>query len=58
VDHPQDDLETELVDLTTISMSTLRSCDPHLLAASTAHILAQVMRPRSNFGTSPPGRVD
>jgi hypothetical protein len=58
VDHPQDDLETELVDLTSISMSTLRSCDPHLLAASMAHILMQVMKPRSNFGSAPPGRVD
>lgn len=58
MDHPQDDLETELIDLTCISMSTLRSCDPHLLAASMARILAQVMKPRSNFGNSPPGRVD
>ena len=58
MDHPQDDLETDLVDLTSISMSTLRSCDPHLLAASVAHMLTQVEKPRSNFGNAPPGRVD
>jgi hypothetical protein len=58
VDHPKDDLETELVDLTSTPLSTLRDCDSRLLDASRSKVLEQVDRPRVNLGDSPPGRVD
>jgi hypothetical protein len=58
VDHPKDDLETELVDVTSIPLSTLRDCDSGLLDTALSKVLEQVDRPRVNLGNQPPGRVD
>jgi hypothetical protein len=58
VDPSPRDVETDLVDLTDLSLSALRSCDASLLAGSMARLLRQVERPRVNLGTGPPDRVD
>jgi hypothetical protein len=58
VDHRQGDLETELVDLTSIQLSTLRDCDARLLAPSMSRALKQIDKPRTNLGNQPPGRAD
>jgi hypothetical protein len=52
-------VETDLIDLTGLSLSTLRACDATLLAPSLERVLQQVERPRVNLGgQGPPGRVD
>lgn len=52
-------VETEMIDLTAISISALRTCDEAELALSMRRVLVQTMRPRANIGgTGPPGRVD
>lgn len=53
-----EEFETDLVDLTELSISDLRTCAPSLLAHSMNRILRQVERPRANIGQSPPGRAD
>ena len=55
-----DDLvETELLDLSEVFLSTLNLLDPAAVLPSVHRILAQVDRPRANLGGSgPPGRVD
>jgi hypothetical protein len=59
VDHPSEDVETELVDLSEVSLGGLRASDPELLNRSVSRLLRQIARPRLNLGTSgPPGRVD
>jgi hypothetical protein len=58
VDHPSDDIQSELIDLTGISMEDLRHCDRSTLESSLEPLLRQVERPRHNFGSGPPGRVD
>ncbi|GAA4945216.1 hypothetical protein [Actinoplanes utahensis] len=52
------EVETDLIDLSEISLATLHRCDPSVLSASVRKILAQVDNPRANLGTGPPGRVD
>lgn len=51
-------VETELLDLSEVSLSVLRLIDYAVLSSSVHRILAQVDRPRANIGTEPPGRVD
>lgn len=52
-------LETELLDLSGVSLSALRLIDDIVLNSSVHRILEQVDRPRVNLGGSgPPGRVD
>jgi hypothetical protein len=59
VDHSPADVETELIDLSDVSLTMLRECDRSLLEASLERVLDQVDRPRANIGSSgPPGRVD
>jgi hypothetical protein len=58
VDPSLPDVETDLVDLTDESLSTLRNCDAELLAPSLRRLLLQVERPRVNIGSGPPGRSD
>ncbi|MDI6103335.1 hypothetical protein QLQ12_32475 [Actinoplanes sp. NEAU-A12] len=53
------DVETDLIDLSEVSLATLYRCDHAALEDSVERLLAQVDRPRSNLGgTGPPGRVD
>lgn len=53
------DVETDLVDLSEVSLATMYRCDRGALADSVKHLLEQVDRPRSNLGgAGPPGRVD
>ncbi|GIJ48980.1 hypothetical protein Val02_58660 [Virgisporangium aliadipatigenens] len=52
------ELETDLIDLTTLPISALRTFDEELLAPSVQRVLVQVQRPRNNIGTGPPGRAD
>jgi hypothetical protein len=59
VDLSPADVETDLIDLSEVSLATLNQCDHATLADSVEHLLAQVDRPRSNLGgAGPPGRVD
>jgi hypothetical protein len=59
VDLSPADVETDLIDLSEVSLATLDQCDRAALAHSVEHLLEQVDRPRSNLGSSgPPGRVD
>jgi hypothetical protein len=58
VDHAKDDLETELVDLISIPLSTLLKCDQRLLVPSMSRALRQVDKLRVNLGNGPPGRAD
>jgi hypothetical protein len=58
VDQLPRQVATELIDLTGISLATLRTCDERLLAPSLDRVLRLVDRPRPNLGTGPPGRVD
>jgi FXSXX-COOH protein len=59
VDFSEVDLETELVDLSDVSLATLRECDAELTAQSLRRVVSQVERPRANIGSGgPPGRVD
>lgn len=52
-------VETDLVDLSEVSVSTLRLCDRAALSASVEVLLHQVDRPRVNIGgDGSPGRVD
>lgn len=52
-------VETELIDLTDVSLADLRDYDATDLAPSMARLMHQVKRPRANLGGSnPPGRVD
>jgi hypothetical protein len=54
-----DVVETQLVDLSDISLMTLRSVDADAVAPSLRRLLEQVESPRANAGGSgPPGRVD
>jgi hypothetical protein len=53
------DVETELIDLSEVSLSTLDRCDRAALSPSIERLLKQVDRPRANLGgTGAPGRVD
>ena len=53
------DVETELIDLSEVSLATFYRCDRAALEDSVVRLLAQVDRPRSNLGGGgPPGRVD
>ncbi|MBU2667889.1 hypothetical protein KOI35_30695 [Actinoplanes bogorensis] len=59
MDQSSQDVETELVDLSEVSLGMLRSTDPELLNESMSRLLEQVARPRLNIGNGgPPGRVD
>jgi hypothetical protein len=59
VDQPTEDVETELVDLSEVSLRRLRANDPKLLSRSLSRLLRQIARPRLNLGgAGPPGRVD
>jgi hypothetical protein len=59
VDLSPTDVETDLVDLSDISLSTLHLCDRVALSRSVERLLTQVDRPRANLGgNGPPGRVD
>jgi hypothetical protein len=53
-----EDIETDLVNLSRMSMLDLSACDESVLARSMRRILVQVERPRSNIGQGPPGRAD
>ena len=59
MNSPSEDVQTELVDLSRVSLSSLRVGDRMPLVPSLARILTQVARNRRNLGgTTPPGRVD
>jgi len=59
MDHSPKDVETDLVDLSGVSVSTLYRYRREALSASVRKLLTQVDRPRFNLGSSgPPGRVD
>ena len=53
-----EDIETDLPDLTRMSMADMRTVDSGLFARSMRRILLQVERPRANIGQGPPGRAD
>lgn len=51
------DIETELPDLTGVTLADLRTCPD--AEEATRVVVAQVQRPRRNLGSSgPPGRAD
>ena len=53
------DVETDLIDLSRLSLAMLHRCSRSALADSVETLLKQVDRPRSNLGgAGPPGRVD
>jgi len=59
VDLTPADVETDLIDLSEVSLAPLNQCDQATLADSVKRLLTQVDRPRANLGGSaPPGRVD
>jgi hypothetical protein len=59
VDLSVEEVETELVDLSDVSLSTLRRFDRSSLIQSRQRMLAQIDGVRSNIGSSgPPGRAD
>jgi hypothetical protein len=59
VDLSPADVETDLIDLSQLSLAALHRCDNSALADSVETLLKQVDRPRFNLGgTGPPGRVD
>lgn len=58
MDHSPDGVQTDLIDLTDLSISAVLSCDDDLLAPSMKRVLIQVERPRANIGSGPPGRAD
>jgi len=52
-------IETELIDLTGISIANLRGLDSKLLDVSKERIMKQIEKPRANLGgAGPPGRSD
>jgi hypothetical protein len=54
-----DDIETQLADLSGVSISALRSVDAGMLRPSLRRIVEQVERPRANVGGGdPPARED
>lgn len=56
---PPEHVETELIDLTGVSLAGLRDYDATTLAPSITRLMHQIERPRANLGgTNPPGRVD
>lgn len=56
---PPEHVETELIDLTDVSLAGLRDYDTITLAHSMTRLMHQVERPRANLGGGgPPGRVD
>lgn len=59
MDQPSENVETELVDLSKVSLGGLRASDPELMSRSVSRLLRQIARPRLNLGGGgPPGRVD
>lgn len=53
------ELVTELVDLSGVPLSRLRAVGTGELTAQVQRVLRQVERPRANLGSSgPPGRAD
>ena len=50
-----DEIETQLPDLTGMTLADLRGLD---LEADREVLLAQVEKPRFNIGSGPPGRAD
>lgn len=51
-------LDTQLADLTEVSLSQLRRQPRDTLAPFLNRMLEQVKHPRYNLGSGPPGRVD
>jgi hypothetical protein len=51
-------IETEVIDLSEMSITDLRICDEAVLTPSLRRVLRQVERPRLNIGSTGPGRVD
>jgi hypothetical protein len=51
-------IETEVIDLSEMSITDLRFCDEAALTPSLSRVLHQVERPRLNIGSTGPGRVD
>jgi FXSXX-COOH protein len=59
VDQSVGEVETELVDLSHVSLSALRDCDRSQLTSSLRRIVEQIDGARANIGsTGTPGRVD
>ena len=58
MDHPPEDVPTDLVDLTETSFEDLRNYDDAVLAPALKRFLKQIERPRSNVGSGPPDRID
>lgn len=58
-ESPDGSVETELLDLSEVSLSLLHMIDNSVLNSSVQRIMQQVDRPRANLGdTDPPKRVD
>ncbi|MEU4236499.1 hypothetical protein [Actinoplanes sp. NPDC026619] len=58
MDQSHADIETQLVDIQDMPLGKLRETDRAQLAPYLEALLQQVMRPRYNLGSGPPGRVD
>ena len=58
MDLSSDDVPTELLDLSAMSISALCACDDRQLEPSMSRVLLQLERPRKNMGSGPPGRFD
>jgi hypothetical protein len=58
VEHPAEDVQTDLVDLTEASFEDLCGCDDALFEPSLDRFLRQIERPRANIGSGQPDRID
>ena len=55
---PPDDVASELVDLSGLTLDDILGMSDDELDAAFAALLSQVERPRFNLGSGPPGRAD
>lgn len=51
-------VETDLLDLASLSLEAVASLDPSMLAPALTELKSQIDRPRTNLGSGPPGRMD
>ena len=58
MDHPAEDVQTDLVDLNETSFKDLCGFDDALLKPSLTRFLRQIERPRANVGSGSPDRID
>ena len=58
MDHPAEDVSTDLVDLNETSFEDLAGYDDAIFTRSLTRFLRQIERPRANVGSGQPDRID